>query len=237
MPRSSRCPPKCPVCGAPVIRVEGQAATRCTAGLGCPAQQKEAIRHYASRRAMDIEGLGEKLVDQLVDNGFVASLADLYRLGGRREAIAALERMGELSTRNLLEAIERSRGLPLPRFLYALGIPEVGEATAASLARHFGKLFRIREADEPVLAEVRDVGSDHRRGPTWPPSSRRTASVVDDLMVAARARSGFRSSVRGAEGAGEPLPLAGDGGGAHRGAGRDVARQRRETASRLSARR
>ena len=151
-------PAECPVCGAPAARVEGQAATRCTAGLGCPAQRKEAIRHFASRRAMDIEGLGEKLVDQLVATGLVATVADLYRLREHRDAIAALERMGDLSTANLLAGVERSRGLPLPRFLYALGIPEVGEATAGSLARHFGKLFRLREADEAALAEVRDVG-------------------------------------------------------------------------------
>ena len=179
-------PAECPVCGAPAVRVEGQAATRCTAGLGCPAQRKESIRHFASRRAMDIEGLGEKLVDQLVENGFVASLADLYRLSGRRGEVAALERMGELSTRNLLGAIERSRGLPLPRFLYALGIPEVGEATAAALARHFGKLYKIRKAGEEALAEVRDVGpivAAHVAAFFRDETNRR---VVDDLMVAAR---------------------------------------------------
>ena len=151
-------PDECPVCGGPVARMEGQAATRCTAGLGCPAQRKEAIRHFASRRAMDIEGLGEKLVDQLVETRLVETVADLYRLKEHRDEIAALERMGELSTDNLLAGVEKSRGLALPRFLYALGIPEVGEATAGSLARHFGKLFRIREADEAALAEVRDVG-------------------------------------------------------------------------------
>ena len=158
-------PAECPVCGAPAVRMEGQAATRCTAGLGCPAQHKDAIRHFASRRAMDIEGLGEKLVDQLVETRLagtetrlVGTVADLYRLAERRDEIMALERMGELSTYNLLAAIKGSRGLPLPRFLYALGIPEVGEATAAALARHFGKLYKIREADEAALAEVRDVG-------------------------------------------------------------------------------
>ena len=177
-------PEACPVCGAPVVRIEGQAATRCTAGLGCPAQRKEAIRHFASRRAMDIEGLGEKLVDQLVETGLVGTVADLYRLKERRDEIAALERMGELSTDNLLAAIKGSQDLPLPRFLYALGIPEVGEATAGSLARHFGKLFRIREADEAALAEVRDVG---------PIVAAHVAAffeanreVVDDVMVAAR---------------------------------------------------
>ena len=179
-------PDECPVCGAPAVRVEGQAATRCTAGLGCPAQQKEAIRHFASRRAMDIEGLGVKLVDQLVEKKFVATLADLYRLEERRDEIAALDRMGELSTDNLLAAVEASRGLPLPRFLYALGIPEVGDATAVALAGHFGKLHRIREADEEALAEVRDVGpivAAHVLAFFGDETNRR---VIDDLMVAAR---------------------------------------------------
>ena len=201
-------PGECPVCGAPVARMEGQAATRCTAGLGCPAQRKEAIRHFASRRAMDIEGLGEKLVDQLVETGLVGTVADLYRLKEHRGEIAALERMGELSTDNLLAGVEKSRGLPLPRFLYALGIPEVGEATAGSLARHFGKLFRIREADEAALAEVRDVG---------PIVAAHVAAffeanreVVDDVMVAARPAP-VPVERPDAEGGGEePLPLAGE---------------------------
>ena len=207
-------PDECPVCGAPAARLEGQAATRCTAGLGCPAQRKEAIRHFASRRAMDIEGLGEKLVDQLVETRLagtktrlVGTVADLYRLEERRDEIVALERMGELSTVNLLAAIEGSRGLSLPRFLYALGIPEVGEATAGSLARHFGKLFRIREADEAALAEVRDVG---------PIVAAHVAAffeanreIVDDLMVAARP-SPVPVERPEAEERSAPLPLAGE---------------------------
>ena len=201
-------PTECPVCGAPAVRVEGQAATRCTAGLGCPAQRKQAIRHFASRRAMDVEGLGEKLVDQLVETGLVGTVADLYRLKERREEIAALERMGALSTDNLLAGVEKSRGLPLPRFLYALGIPEVGEATAEALARHFGKLFRVREADEAALAEVRDVGPvvaahvaaffEANRG------------VVDDLMVVAGPVPVPVERPDGGGEAAEPLPLAGE---------------------------
>lgn len=208
-------PETCPVCSAPVARMEGQAATRCTAGLGCPAQRKEAIRHFASRRAMDIEGLGEKLVDQLVETPlagtetpFVRTVADLYRLGDHRDEIAALERMGDLSTRNLLAAIEGSRGLPLPRFLHALGIPEVGEATAGSLARHFGKLFRIREADEAALAEVRDVG---------PIVAAHVAAffeanrdVVDEVMVAARPAPVPVERPDTGDGDEEPPPLAGE---------------------------
>ena len=200
-------PSACPACGAPAIRVEGQAATRCTAGLECPAQRKEAVRHFASRRAMDIEGLGEKLVDQLVESGFVAAVADLYRLHERRAEIAALERMGELSTDNLLAGVEKSRGLPLPRFLYALGIPDVGEATAGSLARHFGKLFRLREADEAALAEVRDVGPVVAAHVVAFFKANR--EVVDDLMVAARPGP---VPVERPESLDEaaPLPLAGE---------------------------
>ena len=209
-------PAECPVCGAPAVRVEGQAATRCTGGLQCPAQRKEAIRHFASRRAMDIEGLGEKLVDQLVetrlagtDTRLVGTVADLYRLADRRDEIMALERMGELSTDNLLAAIEASRGLPLPRFLYALGIPEVGEATAAALARHFGKLFRIREANEAALAAVRDVGpivAAHVAAFFREGANRQ---VVDDLMVAARPEPvPVERPDTGEES--EPLPLAGE---------------------------
>ena len=200
-------PDQCPVCGAPAVRMEGQAATRCTAGLDCPAQRKEAIRHFASRRAMDIEGLGEKLVDQLVETGLVATVADLYRLNEHRASIVALERMGELSTENLLDGVEKSRGLPLPRFLFALGVPEVGEATAGSLARHFGKLFRIREADEAALAEVRDVGpivAAHVAA--FFEANRR---VVDDLMVEARP-SPVPVERPDAEGGDEPLPLVGE---------------------------
>ena len=202
-------PSECPICGSPVVRVEGQAATRCTAGLGCAAQRKEAIRHFASRRAMDIEGLGEKLVEQLVTSGLVATVADLYRLSDRRNEVAALERMGDLSTENLLAAVENSRGLPLPRFLYALGIPEVGEATAGSLAAHFGKLYRVREAGEDTLAEVRDVGpivAAHVAAFFRDDANRR---VVDDLMVAARPAP--VPVDRPETGGGTPeLPLAGE---------------------------
>ncbi len=200
-------PAGCPVCGAPAVRVEGQAATRCTAGLRCPAQRKEAIRHFASRRAMDIEGLGEKLVDQLVETGLVGTVADLYRLKERRGEIAALERMGDLSTGNLLAGVEKSRGLPLPRFLYALGIPDVGEATAGALARHFGKLFRVREADEAALAEVRDVGPVvAAHVVAFFEANRR---VVDDLMVAAAPAPVPVGRPEGG-GAAEPRPLAGE---------------------------
>ena len=149
-------PERCPVCGSEVIKPEGEAIARCTGGLYCPAQRKESIRHFASRRAMDIEGLGEKLVEQLVDKGLVHDPADLYGL--TKAQLVSLERMGEKSAQNLLDALERSKRTTLPRFLYALGIREVGEATALALARHFGTLEAIERADEEALQEVPDIG-------------------------------------------------------------------------------
>jgi DNA ligase (NAD+) len=151
-----RMPEKCPVCHSRVERLEEEAACRCSAGLYCPAQRKQALLHFASRRAMDIEGLGEKLVDQLVDTGMVATPADLYRL--QREQLAGLERMAEKSAANLLAAIEGSRHPPLARLIFALGIRNVGEATARDLARHFGSMDDLMHADEAALMEVRDVG-------------------------------------------------------------------------------
>jgi len=149
-------PAACPVCGSEVIKPEGEAVARCTGGLYCPAQRKEAVLHFASRRALDIEGLGEKLVDQLVDGGLLHDPADLYALG--RDRLAALERMGEKSADNLLAALERSRHTTLARFLFALGIREVGEATAQALARQFGSLEAVEAADEATLQETPDVG-------------------------------------------------------------------------------
>ena len=139
-----------------VERPEDEAIARCTAGLYCPAQRKQAILHFASRRAMDIEGLGDKLVDQLVDQGLVESPADLYRL--EPDKLAGLERMGEKSASKLLDAIEKSRHTTLARLIFALGIRNVGEATARDLARYFGSLEALVEADEAVLQRVPDVG-------------------------------------------------------------------------------
>ncbi|HVZ43664.1 MAG TPA: NAD-dependent DNA ligase LigA [Ramlibacter sp.] len=149
-------PKHCPVCGSEAVREEGEADHRCTGGLFCGAQRKQALLHFAQRRAMDIEGLGEKLVDQLVDEGVVKTLPDLYRLG--LLSLVALERMGEKSAQNLLAGLEQSKATTLPRFLYSLGIRHVGEATAKDLARHFGKLDAIMEADVERLLEVPDVG-------------------------------------------------------------------------------
>lgn len=149
-------PTRCPACGAHVERPADEAIARCTGGLVCPAQRKQALRHFASRRAMDIEGLGEKLVDQLVDQGLMKSPADLYKLG--LAALAKLDRMAEKSAGNLLAGIEKSKDTTLARFIYALGIRNVGETTAKDLARHFGGIDALMEADEPALLEVRDVG-------------------------------------------------------------------------------
>ena len=149
-------PSVCPVCSSPVVRLEGEAILRCTGGLVCPAQAKAALRHFASRRAMDIDGLGEKLVEQLVDEGLVSSVAQLYEL--KAGDLVGLERMGQKSADKLVEAIERSRHTTLPRFLFALGIREVGEATAESLAQHFGTLDAIAAAEPDTLEAVPDVG-------------------------------------------------------------------------------
>ncbi|KAB2325334.1 NAD-dependent DNA ligase LigA [Betaproteobacteria bacterium SCN1] len=148
--------PACPECGSHVVRLEGEAVARCTGGLYCPAQRKQALLHFAGRRAMDIEGLGDKLVDQLVDRGLVHSPADVYGLDAA--TLAGLERMAEKSAANLVAAIEASRAATLARFIFALGIRNVGETTAKDLARHFGGLDALIAADEADLLTVRDVG-------------------------------------------------------------------------------
>ena len=146
----------CPVCGSAIVREEGEADWRCTGGLFCAAQRKQALLHYAGRRAMDIEGLGEKLVDQLVDGGIVHTLPDLYRLGLMK--LAALDRMADKSASNLLAALQASKSTTLPRFIYALGIRHVGEATAKELARHFGTLDALMDASLEQLQAVADIG-------------------------------------------------------------------------------
>jgi DNA ligase (NAD+) len=148
--------PVCPVCGSHVVRLEGEAAARCTGGLYCPAQRKQALLHFAGRRAMDIEGLGDKLVDQLVERGLVHSPADVYGLS--LDTLAGLERMAEKSATNLVAAIETSKVTTLARFIFALGIRNVGEATAKDLAQYFGSLDKLIAATETDLLAVRDVG-------------------------------------------------------------------------------
>jgi DNA ligase (NAD+) len=149
-------PTHCPECGSAVVRLPDEAIARCTGGLVCPAQRKQALRHFASRHAMDIEGLGERLIDQLVDSGRVQSPADIYRL--RAEDLATLERMADKSAANVIAAIDRSRSTTLARFVFALGIRHVGEATARDLAAHFGALAPLLAASDGELLEVRDVG-------------------------------------------------------------------------------
>jgi DNA ligase (NAD+) len=154
--RPFRMPDKCPVCGSRVERLEDEAVARCSAGLFCPAQRKQALLHFASRRAMDIEGLGEKLVDQLVEKELVKTPADLYHLDAG--TLAGLERMAEKSAANLVQAIDKSRSTTLGRFIHALGIRNVGETTARDLARHFGTLEALMAADEQQLQDAPDVG-------------------------------------------------------------------------------
>jgi DNA ligase (NAD+) len=180
-------PAHCPVCHSQVLRAAGEAVARCTGGFTCRAQRQESLRHFASRRALDIEGLGDKLIEQLVERDAVRTPADLYALTAAQ--LAQLDRMAEKSAANLIAAIDRSRRTTLPRLLYGLGIREVGEATALALARHFGTLERLMQADEAAIQQVPDVGpvvaahvatffasEDHRRvinelraqGVSWP---------------------------------------------------------------------
>ena len=154
--RRVKLPRVCPVCASAVRKEEGEAVARCTGGLYCSAQRAEALKHFVSRRAMDIDGLGAKLIDQLVAMDKISTPADLYRL--QQDELAAMDRMGEKSAENLVNAIEASKSTTLARFLFALGIREVGEATAMGLAAHFGKLSSIMDATEEELLEVPDVG-------------------------------------------------------------------------------
>jgi DNA ligase (NAD+) len=151
-------PKKCPQCGSEVVREEGESAHRCIGGLFCPAQRMGALLHFASRRAMDIEGLGDKLAELLVTSGMAETVADLYKLKDKKQALVDLERMGEKSAQNLIDQIEKSKGATLPRLLHALGIPQVGEATALALAQHFGSLDAVMDADVEMLQEVSGIG-------------------------------------------------------------------------------
>jgi DNA ligase (NAD+) len=148
-------PDRCPVCSSPVVRLPGEAVTRCTGGLYCRAQRKEALLHFKGRRAMDIEGLGDKLAEKLVEQNLVESPADLYRLQAAQ--LAALERMGEKSAQNVVDSIERSRDATLARFVFALGIPGVGEEVAKILARHFGDFDSLLAADWASLESDKEA--------------------------------------------------------------------------------
>ena len=195
-------PAKCPVCDSKVVQDEDEAAARCTGGFTCRAQRQEAIRHFASRRAMDIEGFGDKLVEQLVERDWIKSPADIYAL--TRDQLAGLERMGEKSAQNLIDAVEKSKQTTLPRLLYALGIPQVGEATALALAQNFLTLDNLLQADGARIQQVPDVGpivaslvaafvasAEHRKviqrlqelGVTWPDVAPLPTVAGDDTLV------------------------------------------------------
>ena len=220
-------PERCPVCHSRVLRAAGEAVARCTGGFTCRAQRQESLRHFASRRALDIEGLGDKLIEQLVEHDVVRTPADFYALTATQ--LGGLERMGEKSASNLIAAIDRSRRTTLPRLLYGLGIREVGEATALSLARHFGTLERLMSADEAAIQQVPDVGpvvaahvaaffasDDHRRvikalreqGVTWPDISAprgapglsgRTFVITGTLAAMTREQAEEALTARGAK--------------------------------------
>ncbi|MBT8129227.1 MAG: NAD-dependent DNA ligase LigA [Gammaproteobacteria bacterium] len=154
--RKIKLPAQCPVCGSDIERIEGEAIARCTGGLVCRAQRTEAIKHFASRKAMDIDGLGDRMVEQLVESGLIETVADIFRL--KADDVAELERMGQKSAENLIAAIDNSRKPPLARLIYALGIREVGEATARSLALFLGNLQDVMKADEEALQQIQDIG-------------------------------------------------------------------------------
>lgn len=193
-------PSRCPVCDSDVRKVDGKAIIRCSGGLFCPAQRKEALKHFASRRAMDIEGLGDRVLEQLIDRELVSTPAELFRL--TVEELADLDRMGEKSAANLQRAIDRSRTTSFPRFLLALGIPEVGEATAQALAEYFGDLLPLQEASEEELQKIPEIGpivaaeisaffrqrhnrevirALQRAGVHWPSAMAASANAADDF--------------------------------------------------------
>lgn len=154
--RKFKMPGVCPVCGSEVVRLENEAIARCTGGLFCEAQRKEAIKHFASRKAMDVDGLGDKLVELLVDEGLIHDIADLFSL--KQEQVAGLERMAEKSAKNLIDALEKSKQTTMARFVFSLGIRQVGETTARTLAQHFGTLDALMKAKEEELIDIPDVG-------------------------------------------------------------------------------
>ncbi len=200
--RKIRLPAKCPVCGSDVERPENEAVARCSGGLFCPAQRKEAIKHFASRRAMDIDGMGDKIVDQLVETGVVETVADLYKL--TLENLSGLDRMAEKSAGNILNALEKSKQTKLARFLFALGIREVGEATALALSVYFTDLDELMVADEEALMEVKDVGpvvASHVR--TFFQQTH-NKEIIDALLAA-----GIRWPVERKATPDDQLPLAG----------------------------
>jgi DNA ligase (NAD+) len=191
----------CPVCGSAAVREEGEADYRCTGGLFCSAQRKQAILHFAQRRAVEVEGLGDKLVEQLVDANVIRTLPDLYRLG--LTALASLDRMAEKSAQNIVEALEKSKQTTLQRFVYGLGIRHVGEATAKELAKHFGKMDAIMDAPEDSLLGVNDIG------PIVAKSIRTFFDQAHNREVVEQLRACGVTWEEGAAGSDAPKPLAG----------------------------
>ena len=200
-------PRKCPVCHSDVERLEGEAVARCSAGLFCPAQRRQAILHFASRRAMDIEGLGEKLVEQLVDHELLKTPADIYRL--TPETLSELERMGEKSAANLIAAIDHSRNTTLPRFVYALGIRNAGESTARDLANAIGDIQVLMDADVEQLQEVPDVGPVVAQSIASFFHEPHNRKVVNDLLAAGVRWKAPKTSVRRTTLAGKTFVLTG----------------------------
>ncbi|WP_029838025.1 NAD-dependent DNA ligase LigA [Vibrio parahaemolyticus] len=174
-------PTQCPVCGSHVERIEGEAVTRCTGGLVCQAQRKQALKHFVSRKALDVDGLGDKVIEQLVDREMVEPPADLFKLSAG--VLTVLERMGPKSAQNIVNALEKSKLTTLPRFLYSLGIREVGEATAANLAQHFKSLEAIQAATEEQLIAVQDIGVVVAKHITTFFEEEKNQAVVQDLLV------------------------------------------------------
>ncbi len=201
-------PTQCPVCGSAIERAEDEAISRCTGGLFCAAQRKQSLRHAVGRKALDIEGLGEKLIDQLVDSGRVKSLADLFTL--KVEELLLLDRMGRKSAENLVQALERARNPELGRLLYALGIRHVGETTARDLAQHFGSVQAVMEADEEALLQVHDVGPVVAGSIARFFAEAHNREVVADLAAAGvQARMERRVETGGQRLAGKTLVLTG----------------------------
>jgi DNA ligase (NAD+) len=173
-------PTQCPVCHSDVERVEGEAVARCTAGLICGAQRKEALKHFVSRRALDVDGMGDKIIDQLVEKEYVKTPADLFRLTAGK--LTGLDRMGPKSAQNVVNALEKAKETTLARFLYALGIREVGEATAANLAAHYGSVEALRAADIESLKTVQDVGEVVAKHVVNFLSEEHNQQVIDELL-------------------------------------------------------
>lgn len=173
-------PSQCPVCSSQVERVEGEAVARCSGGLVCQAQRKEALKHFVSRKALDVDGLGEKVIEQLVDREMVETPADLFKLSAG--IITVLDRMGPKSAQNVVDALNKSKETTLPRFLYSLGIREVGEATAANLAQHFKTLDAVKVATHEALVEVQDIGEIVANHITAFFAQEKNLTVIDDLI-------------------------------------------------------